>query len=111
MKDYLLILVVACLLVACSSSSDALASTAGDAKSDKSSIVLSEKAQSYLNSSRVTSSNVAVVESGNETIEEMKRLLSDKYDVRVLHSDEGEILFKKDSVHVDLSELESDRNR
>ncbi len=113
MKRYLSIVFVAGfgLLAACSNGPDVLAPSAGDAKSDKSPVVLSENAQSYLKSSRNASSLVAVVESGNETIEEMKRLLSDKYEVRVLHTDEGEVLFKKDSVHVDLSELESDRDQ
>ena len=83
MKRYLSIVFVAGfgLLAACSNGPDALAPSAGDAKSDKSPVVLSENAQSYLKSSRNASSLVAVVESGNETIEEMKRLLSDKYEL------------------------------
>ena len=109
MKHCLQILVAAGLFAACSSGPDALASSTGAA--DKSSIVLSDDAQNYLNSARVASSNVAVIESGNETFNEMKTLLSEKYDVRVLSTDENEILFEKEGVQVDLSELESNRKQ
>ena len=121
MKNYLLILVAAYLLAACSSSPDALASSTGSTddnsigarvyESDMYPIVLSENAQKYLNSSRVASSNVAVIETGSETFNEMKNLLSEMYDVRVHSFDEDEIWFEKEGVQVDLSELESNRKQ
>lgn len=91
--------------VACSADSGTSADT-------ESPIVFDDKIVNYLSSPRSASSSVAVIEeSTNETFKEMKLLLSEKYNVKESRSYVDEIWFEKDSVQVDLSELESDRDK
>lgn len=98
------------LLVACSADIGTNASV--DNTTANTPIVFNDKIVNYLNSPRSASSYAVVIEeSTNEAFKEMKRLLSDKYKVRESRSYVDEIWFEKDSVQVDLSELESDRDK
>ena len=98
------------LLVACSA--DSVANASLDNTTANSPIVFDDKIVNYLSSPRSALSSVAVVEeSTNETFQEMKRLLSETYKVKESRSYVDEIWFEKDSVQVDLSELESDRDK
>jgi len=91
--------------VACSADSGTSADT-------ESPIVFDDKIVNYLSSPRSASSSVAVIEeSSNETFKGMKSLLSEKYKVKESRSYVDEIWFEKDSVQIDLSELESDRDK
>ena len=91
--------------VACSADSGTSADT-------ESPIVFDDKIVNYLSSPRSASSSVAVIEeSSNETFKEMKSFLSEKYKVKESRSYVDEIWFEKDSVQIDLSELESDRDK
>lgn len=124
MKKHLLISVATAwlsALVACSADSGVDPSSNNEVKEnatpsesnklEKPTYVLNENALDYLNSSRTSSNYVVVIdESGTETFEEMKALLSETYEVRVIHTYVDDIWFEKDSVKVDLSELESNRN-
>lgn len=88
--------------VACSADS-------GTSTDTESPIVIDDKIVNYLSSPCSASSSVAVIEeSTNETFKEMKLLLCEKYNVKESRSYVDEIWFEKDSVQVDLSELESD---
>lgn len=98
------------LLVACSA--DTGSNVSLDNTTANSLIVFNDKTVNYLNSLRSASSSVAMIdESTNETFKEMKRLLSEKYKVSESRSYVDEIWFEKDSVQVDFSELESDRDK
>lgn len=103
---------LACLgsFAACSKDTGTNSSLQVQPTSNSLKIVLEEKAETFLSTSRDASSKVFVIdEANNETYADLKNSMSALYSVRELS--DGEIYTNEVNVQVDLSNLESDRDQ